>query len=709
MKPQLAVLAWNLALAVAAGAVLLVLRSDHADSKAATIALAVPIGLAFAASGLLAATRRPENRTGLLLVLTGFTWFLGALAEANGSVPFTLGLALGSVTLGFLVHLLLAFPSGRLGGRLDRTIAGVAYAVAVLGPALTLLFDDLERSRCDGCPENALLIEANQGATQALEGTVVGGALLLIAAIVVQLIRRWRAASPPLRRSLAPVLATGTAALTLVAAANIVGVLSDAGEPLYWLLQGVLFTVPISFALGLLRSHLARAGVGRLVVELGHSAGPHDLRGAFSRALGDPSLEVAYRVNENGWVGTGGRPLERPSKGSDRVATFVERDGRCVAALIHDASLADERELVAAVSAAGALALEGARSLQELRASEARNRALLDAIPDLMFRIARDGTYLDAEADEEEDLTAPADQIVGSNVFDRLPRDIGERLMRSIHRALSDGETKTIEYELELRGEPRSFEGRVVASGEDEVLVIVRNITERKRKEDELRRLYVELERGLGELQASRARIVEAADLERRRLERNLHDGAQQRLVSISLALRLARGKLLSEPPEAETLLRGAGEELGFALEELRELARGIHPAILTDRGLAPALESLASRSPVPVDVQGPSDRLPPWIETAAYYVVSEALTNAAKYAEASEVSVRVARANGDALVEVRDNGVGGASPDRGSGLRGLADRVSALGGRLRVESEPGAGTFIRAEIPLATVEPAAG
>src|SRR5213078_1208864 len=203
------------------------------------------------------------------------------------------------------------------------------------------------------------------------------------------------------------------------------------------------------------------------------------------------------------------------------------------------------------------------------------------------------------------------------------------------------------------------------------------------------------------ELKASRARIVEAADAARRRLERNLHDGAQQRLVSLSLALRLAKGRLEADPTEAGRILDAAADELAQALEELRELARGIHPAILTDRGLDAALEALAARAPLPVEIERGEANLPPPVEAAAYYVVSEALANVAKYADASSVRVSVAQQNGMARVEVSDDGVGGADPAQGSGLRGLADRVGALNGTLEVESARGAGTTIRARIPL--------
>ena len=203
------------------------------------------------------------------------------------------------------------------------------------------------------------------------------------------------------------------------------------------------------------------------------------------------------------------------------------------------------------------------------------------------------------------------------------------------------------------------------------------------------------------QLTASRARIVQAGDAARRRFERNLHDGAQQRLVTLSLTLRLAQARLHDEPAAAQELLEASSEELAAALEELRELARGLHPAILSDRGLGAALEALATRAPVPVALDHvPPERLPPPVEAAAYYVVAESLTNVAKYAEASTAHVSVVQQNGFAIVEVEDDGVGGVDITRGSGLRGLADRVEALDGRLTVSSEAGRGTRVRAEIP---------
>jgi signal transduction histidine kinase len=216
-------------------------------------------------------------------------------------------------------------------------------------------------------------------------------------------------------------------------------------------------------------------------------------------------------------------------------------------------------------------------------------------------------------------------------------------------------------------------------------------------------RLQAELRVQLAELRASRARIVSVGDDERRRLERDLHDGAQQRLLSLGLALQLARARLGPDANGASELLGEADAELRAALDELRELARGIHPAVLTEQGLPAALRSLAERSPVPVTLASvPEERLPAPTEAAAYFMVSEALANVVKYAHATRVRISVADTDGQVLVDVDDDGVGGADPAGGSGLRGLADRVHALDGRLELESRPGRGTHLHAEIPCA-------
>ncbi len=214
-------------------------------------------------------------------------------------------------------------------------------------------------------------------------------------------------------------------------------------------------------------------------------------------------------------------------------------------------------------------------------------------------------------------------------------------------------------------------------------------------------RLQAEVEAQLEQVRASRARIVEAGDAERRRLERDLHDGAQQRLVTLSLALGMARDRAAGADPELGALIESASKEAKEALTELRELARGIHPAVLTETGLAGAIQALAERSAVATTITGvPGGRFPAAIEATAYFVVSEALANAAKHAMATGAEVTIRRRPGRLVVEVSDDGAGGARPDAGSGLRGLADRVASVGGVLRVDSPPGCGTRLEADIP---------
>jgi PAS domain S-box-containing protein len=275
-------------------------------------------------------------------------------------------------------------------------------------------------------------------------------------------------------------------------------------------------------------------------------------------------------------------------------------------------------------------------------------------------------------------------------VEDRADRERAEEILR----AAISGE-QTIEVDMVWVG--RYGHQRSVAwtctpmpdlmDGRRVLLISGVDVSERNRQEKELRK--------------SRARLVEAADSERRRLERNLHDGAQQRLVSLSLWLRIAQSKLRTEPDEAAEILATASDELGQALDDLRELARGLHPALLTDRGLVPALHALCARSPLDVQFHAMlEERLPDPVEAALFYVAAEGLTNVAKYAHAAETHVRVARAGESVVIEIEDDGIGGADPEGGSGLRGLADRVEALDGRLRVASSPGRGTLVRAEIP---------
>ncbi|MDQ3066821.1 MAG: histidine kinase [Actinomycetota bacterium] len=318
---------------------------------------------------------------------------------------------------------------------------------------------------------------------------------------------------------------------------------------------------------------------------------------------------------------------------------------------------------------------------------EARHRALIDALPDLLLRLRADGTYLEVAGDSSK-LANPPDSVVGSNVRDLLPADIAEQLLGCVEAALETATLATVEYRLQTHlGEDRDFEVRIAPAGVEEVVAVVRDVTD--------------LRQATRDLTDSRSRIVAAADAERRRIERNLHDGAQQRLVTVALHFHLIKRRLETDPTEVPELVEAAQTELTLALEEIRELVRGLHPQLLSDRGLGPALEALAERAVLPVDIADvPAARLPAAVEAAAYYVVAEALANAAKHSGGTLVTVRIAAGESSTTVVVADDGVGGADPEAGSGLRGLADRVAALGGELGVTSPADAGTELRAELP---------
>jgi len=320
---------------------------------------------------------------------------------------------------------------------------------------------------------------------------------------------------------------------------------------------------------------------------------------------------------------------------------------------------------------------------------EARMRALLDAIPDLMFRITADGTYVDFVGDAEL-LANPWQDVVGGRMEDLLPADVAEPLMATIREALETGELQTLGYVLPtIRGDRRQFEARVVPIDDNQVVTIVRDATELRQTERELR--------------AAHDRLVRARDAERRRLERNLHDGAQQRLIVALQALRVASARMARGGDGAAELLQRAEEQLALAVGEIRELARGLHPSVLAEQGLAAAVEQLVPRldGVLPVEVAMPSSRLDPELEACAYYLVAEALANAAKYAGAKAATVSVREDVDTITVEIRDDGCGGACLTTGGGLEGLADRVSAFGGTLTIESPGGRGTRLCAVLPL--------
>jgi signal transduction histidine kinase len=222
----------------------------------------------------------------------------------------------------------------------------------------------------------------------------------------------------------------------------------------------------------------------------------------------------------------------------------------------------------------------------------------------------------------------------------------------------------------------------------------------------ELVALALQSAQAYAELTASRARIVAAGDAERRRLERNLHDGAQQRLVGLALRLRIAQGSVRDDPTLAEDTIGAVVSELQLAIEELREIARGLHPAVLSERGLGPALESLAVRAPFEVEITARVPRLPEPIEAALYYVVAESLTNAAKHASPTVVRVDVGSDSERAWAAIVDDGSGGVELGPGGGLQGLADRIATLGGRFTVTGPPHRGTRVTAELPLRPQRP---
>jgi signal transduction histidine kinase len=344
----------------------------------------------------------------------------------------------------------------------------------------------------------------------------------------------------------------------------------QASATLDWLSRVSLLVLPVAIFLGMATIRRHRGPLGDLVVELG-SARPDEIRGLLARAIGDPSLELALWLPEQQrFVDDNGSTVNVSQEAPGRAVTLIGPQQQRLAAVVHDASLIDQRPLLEAAGAAAQLALENGRLQAELRAQ-------------------------------------------------------------------------------------------------------------------------------LAELQQSRARLVAASDAERRRLERDLHDGAQQRLLALGLALQLLRDD--NGDPQ---LLTEAQAELHAALKELRELARGIHPAILTEQGLRAAVGSLADRGRLPIDTRISDERYPPAVESAAYFIVAEALTNVAKHAHARSAAVTIAPRDGILVVEVTDDGTGGAKPAANGGLEGLADRVGALDGRFTVDSTPDEGTTVRAEIPCA-------
>jgi signal transduction histidine kinase len=564
-------LLWALGVAAVAACVLtagLASVNQELYQPALRVLLVWWVTLPFIFAGIVAWRRRPDSSFGPLLILAGFVNQLTILQWTT--LPFlnTIGQLCDLLVAALLLHVFLAYPTGRLVGRVERVVVVIAYLAAVGLQIVVLMLGGFN-------DHHLLTVVKRQAAAEAVQNVQL---LLLsvLSLIGVALIwRRWR--SLPLwqrRRPTQIVIHCFSLALVMLAGLLVAGTFQLPGFEIIRLATfAVVGLAPLAFLAGLLDARLAKAGVGELLVRLRATPAP-DLRELLAQALRDPTLSLIYWLPQYGtWADQDGNPATLPRPDSGRRVTFVRQDGEQIAALVYDATLGEEPELVEAVSAAAGIALENGRLEAELRAR-------------------------------------------------------------------------------------------------------------------------------LQELQGSRSRVVEAQQNERRRLERDLHDGAQQRLVALALELGLLAEQANSDPA-TQTRLKRARSEVAQSLDELRGIARGLHPAVVSGHGLAVALDSLAAATPLDVRVETNGlPRLPEPLEVAAYYVVSESLTNAVKHAQASRVTVDVGVTDGTLIAEIVDDGIGGADSERGSGLRGLADRVEALNGRLRIWSAAGNGTRVRAEIP---------
>jgi signal transduction histidine kinase len=575
----------RVALALAAvplGVIAYKVQVDDIASSSPHAAGTVAAAWAFVLAGVIAWLRRPANRLGPLMLAAGFALLLRQFRYSDNPLAFTVFFPISEVSYALVAHVTLAYPTGRVEDRLERAFLKVAYVTTLAFPFLLLLFngDNHALRYLNGrLRESLILVDADAQVVDWLEKTFVIFAWGVLAVIFIALIvRKLASATPRARRLLAPLL---LAAVLAALRAVFESALTFVTPPpvtllkyLFWWQIGALTALPLALIAGLLRARLARATVGELVIEL-EGTPPQGLQDALARALGDPTLEVAFWLPERReFVDAFGQPVTLPVDERHRSVTMLEHEGAPLAALVHDPSLREEPQLVQAAGAAARLALQNAR-------------------------------------------------------------------------------------------------------------------------------LNAEVLSQLAKVKESRSRIVAAADEQRQRIERDLHDGAQQRLVALALDLRTAQRRLgQTDDPELERLLSSAVDELQLAVTELRDLARGIYPAILSEEGLAAALESLAARMPVRVTLDVCEERFPAEIEAAAYFLACEALTNAVRYSDASSVAISGSRTNGLLIVSVVDDGVGGADADAGSGLRGLAERLEAHGGRLTVASAPGRGTTVVGELP---------
>jgi signal transduction histidine kinase len=465
-----------------------------------------------------------------------------------------------------------------LQGTIDRALMMVTIGLVTIGQWAWLLLADSRRLICRTCPANMLEV-AREDAAARLLYSVRGICILAVALTGIGLLAgRWRRASRPQRHAMMPVAVAGAVAIAAITAsymANVLGAGSGNvfGRSGYYAAAAVSVAVVVVF----IQRRLAQGAVAELVVELGRRGAAADLRELLSRALGEPSLALAYWYPAGSrYVDPDGRPVELPAAGAARRSTMIERDGQPIAVLIHDPALQYSPGLVDSVCAAAGLSLDNERLQTELRAR-------------------------------------------------------------------------------------------------------------------------------LVELQASRTRLVHAADEARRRIERNLHDGAQQQLVALRISLGLARQLVTSSPDKAADLLAQTEHQAADALQDLRELAHGIYPPLLADLGLRAALEAQARKTALPVTVGASGvDRYPQEIEAAVYFCVLEALQNTAKYAHASAARVTLCHDGQDLAFTVEDDGKGfdPASTPKGTGLQGISDRLAALNGTIEIASAPGHGTQIIGRVP---------
>jgi signal transduction histidine kinase len=532
--------------------------------------------LLWVAATLASYARDPVGRMWKLLLASRAVAALGVIWVLNTSLTWTVWqLSIGLASVVF-AHLVLAFPSGRLERPFDRRLIVAAYGILLVSRVgLALVWDPQTAACFPLCQVNPFVVLPS-AELSTLFGSVAVLTPLLAIGVAVGIWRRWRTASPALRRTLLPVAVVAPIELGLVSARAIATMSQDTWESVGVVLSTsalafVHAAIPAAFLAGILAARLSRGSIADLAVELGRGVPLGGLRDALAGALRDPTLVLAFPAPSGpGYVDADGRSIEMPTPGGDRGIARLERDGELLAVLDYDPAveLEDPGRVHAVASVAG-MAIENERLAAQVRAQ-------------------------------------------------------------------------------------------------------------------------------LAEVRASRARIVEAADAERRRIERDLHDGAQQRLVALAMRLEQARGKAVG----SGELIDRTTDELLLAIGEVRDLARGLHPTILTERGLAAAIDSLAERSPIPVHADVLPDRVEPEAEVAAYFVVAETVTNAVKHASATEVHVEASLHADRLSLTVADDGRGGADPATGSGLQGLIDRVVAVGGSLTIDSPPGGGTTLRAVIP---------